>query len=157
MPVEYVWLQRSYAGTINGLLDGWAGPHFWSYNLPAPRGAPLPDWWCFDVPPGWRGVQSLRDACELQWLQANRFASKYPYEHVLKYESLWFGGAQKLASDLGLDAIGLETRTLMATSEPRVHRWVDSRPQLERLVLKPGVREAMQYMGYDIEKAGTAW
>ena len=157
VPIVYVWLQRSCAGTVNGLLDGWSGPHFWSYNLPAPRGASLPDWWCFDVPPCWERVQSLRGACELQWQQANLFAEKYPYEHVLKYESLWSGGAQRLASDLGLNPAGLETKTLMATSAPKMNRWVDTRPQLVRLTSSPVNRLMMEKMGYNLNKAGKEW
>ena len=157
IPIVYVWLQRSFAGTINGLLDGWYGPHFWSYNLPAPRGAPLPDWWCFDVPPGWQSAASMNDAASLQWLQANTFASKFPIQHRLKYEDLWRGGAQRLAADLGLDATGLETRRLMVTKDPSVHRWTESRPHLIRLIKSKSIHKMMAKMGYNTNKVGVEW
>lgn len=91
--IEFVQLTRNPAASINGLIDGWLSPAFFSCRLP---GRPLriagytteqawtQSWWNFDLPPHWPELvdRPLAQVCRDQWaaaqaamrqsLQANR-------------------------------------------------------------------------------------
>jgi hypothetical protein len=154
-PVHYLHLRRSAPGTVNGLLDGWLGPHFWSYRLPAPDGAAMPDWWCFDVPPGWHATRGLLDACVLQWVAANTAALLHPLVGHLHYEDLWRPQAeQRIAAACGI-AVEARLRTVMATEQPAERRWATKRPELAGLMERNDVTQLMEQLGY--VNGGVQW
>ena len=154
--VEYAHLSRDIHGCVNGLLDGWESPHFWSYRLPSPMGSKMANWWCFDVPPGWQYAPTLLDACVLQWLRANEWAldeGGYKISHTLRYEELWKEGAEtKIPKKLGLSP-GPKLRQTMTTKKPSPHRWLLSRPWLSTLGQNlPWAQDMQKRLGYGSEK-----
>jgi hypothetical protein len=153
--VRYLHLCRSAPGTVNGLLDGWLGPHFWSYNLPAPEGAPLPDWWCFDIPPGWQAASTLLDACVLQWHAANDAALRYEVDARFHYEHLWADGAAERLAELAGVMASAQLRTVMATDKPAPRRWATKRPHLASLLERQQVQNMMRVLGYGHD--GVQW
>lgn len=153
--VRYLHLCRSAAGTVNGLLDGWLGPHFWSYNLRAPSGAPLPDWWCFDIPPCWQEADTLLDACVMQWLAANDAAMRHGIHARFHYEHVWRDGAAAHIAGLAGVQPSASFRTVMATDKPTPRRWARKRPNLASLMGNQRVAEMMDSLGY--APGGVEW
>ena len=171
-------LVRNVAASVNGLVDGWRYPGFWSHHVGARDGSCAEvrpglgraldgtgGWWKFDLPPGWEAYRDapLVDLCAFQWRSAHAHvlaeADAHPEMRRLRvrFEDILAPGAARLPAFAALSD-GLRTPVdpalvdllppVMATSRPRQRRWCERAPELERVLADPRNLEIMERLGY---------
>ena len=173
--IEFVQLTRNPAASINGLIDGWLSPAFFSCRLP---GRPLriagytteqawtQSWWNFDLPPHWPELvdRPLAQVCRDQWaaaqaamrqsLQANRIR---PLR--VRAEQLWDpctgpGQLRRIFERLRLRPLHLPApRIVMATSRPSPSRWRHRQQWILPLLAAGEPAELTRWTGYDLESS----
>lgn len=174
--LEFVQLTRNPAASINGLIDGWLSPAFFSHWLP---GRPLripgysteqpwtQSWWNFELPPHWPELadRPLAQVCWQQWrsaqaairqsLQANRLR---PIR--VRVEQLWDrrtadSELRRILAELRLPARHWpDRRVVMATSPPSPARWRHRGHRILPLLADPETSELARWSGYPLD--GTA-
>jgi hypothetical protein len=179
--IRVVHLVRNPAATINGLIDGWLSPGFFSYRLPESEAtlaiegySHLPwggSWWNFDLPPAWEEVigTDLPMVCARQWARAHTSiiddleSLQLPYLRVRAEELMSSFGAQRdivgsLVRDLGAGA-GRAPRpapVVMATETPRPARWTSRREQIGPVLHYPDIRDTARRLGLG-DAADGSW
>ncbi len=163
-------LARNVAASVNGLVDGWRYPGFWSHHVGAPAGVPgaldaTGGWWKFDLPPGWEAYREapLVDICAFQWRSAHAHfldaldAQPEMRRLRVRFEDLLGPGPARLPAFAALgDALGTPVDPalvdllppVMATARPRQRRWCERAPELERVLADPANLEIMERLGY---------
>jgi hypothetical protein len=177
--LRVVHLTRNPAASINGLRDGWRSSAFWAGRVPeglaiaghADDRPEARDWWCYDLPPGWRSwtTASLEEVCAFQWRAAQAATVAACDElglerHIVRFEDVV--GApdvraatlRSLADWLGIDpsplVAGEELPVVMATRPPRPARW---RANADVLAGVLGDREVLRWaheLGYGSDPDG---
>jgi hypothetical protein len=173
--LQFVQLTRNPAASINGLIDGWLSPAFFSCRLP---GRPLriagytteqvwtQSWWNFDLPPHWPELAGspLEQVCRDQWvaaqaamrrsLQANRLR---PLR--VRAEQLWDPGTaagqlRRIFEYLRLRPLRVPTpRVVMATRHPSPSRWRHRQQWILPLLTAGEPAELARWSGYGLESA----
>jgi hypothetical protein len=171
--VEFVQLTRNPAASINGLIDGWLSPAFFSHRLP---GRPLRiagysteqswtrSWWNFELPPHWAELVAspLSQVCGDQWraaqsairqsLQANRLR---PIR--VRAEQLWDrrtadGQLRRILDQLRLRPRRWpDRRVVMATRPPAPARWRHRQHRILPLLVDPETAELARWSGYPLD------
>ncbi len=163
-------LTRNPAASINGLVDGWRYRGFHSHRVGglAIAGYDDPDWWKYDLPPGWRdwADQPLEQVCGFQWRSAHEhvlayLAQRRPDTLRVRFEDVvgdratrrraWGRIAAWLGVDLGLavsDIVEHGLPPVMATHAPRRRRWFAKAAQLEPVLARADTRELAARLGY---------
>ena len=164
--VQVLHLSRNPAAAINGLVDGWRFRGFHAHRLTEPhsiKGAPEPDWWKYDLPPGWRDWthRSLVEVSGFQWRSAheNILANRGDHALQIRFEDLI--GPDRHASfarifdwmNVPLDApmarvIESGLPPVMATARPRQRRWFARAKLLEPVLQDPEVARVTAALGY---------
>lgn len=169
--IEFVQLTRNPAASINGLIDGWLSPAFFSCRLP---GRPLriagytteqawtQSWWNFDLPPHWTELVDapLAHVCRDQWaaaqaairqsLRANRIR---PLR--VRAEQLWDPGTGQgqlrgIFEQLRLRPLRWPApRVVMATRQPSPSRWRHRQQRILPLLASGEAAELARWTGYD--------
>ena len=166
-------LTRNPASSINGLIDGWMHTGFHSHCVEGlaidgysntVRGGK--DWWKFDLFPGWEAYRTsaLTEVCAAQWVGTHqamldwhmrnpgadvlqmRFEDfqRAPLEAVERF-CRWAG----IACDTSLySAIDGGIPPVMATTPPRVRRWLDRADLLAPVLARPDVVSVADKLGY---------
>jgi len=177
--VRVVHLTRNPAASVNGLLDGWRSPAFFTttvdvelaidgYSDEWPWGR---RWWKYDVPPDWRALTSasLAEVAAQQWRSAHAAVLEFVEGHDievlrLRYEDLVGDLAQReqtaqaLAGFLGVDSAALRAAVLagvppvMATAPPQRRRWTASDNDIAPALADPAVWDTAVALGYDVEE-----
>ncbi|HJQ02584.1 MAG TPA: hypothetical protein VJ851_13365 [Jatrophihabitans sp.] len=173
--LEFVQLTRNPAASINGLIDGWLSPTFFSCRLP---GRPLriagytneqpwtQSWWNFDLPPHWPELVNspLAQVCRDQWTAAQAAMRQSLQAHRIRplrvrAEQLWdpAAGAGELCrifEQLRLrPARRPEPRVVMATSRPAPARWRQRQQAILPLLATGESAELARWAGYCPESA----
>ncbi len=166
--VRYLHLARSFAASVNGLMDGWLSPTGFHAHDMQRHGVTLGisgyseqcagghRWWKFDLPPGWRGYVSapLEEVCLHQWLSCHRAILDSGVAALpLRFESFLADPAGVLARAcewLGLPPLAQapELAVTMATEAPAPGRWRKRAHQLLPLAQRPEVAGMMHALGY---------
>lgn len=171
--LEFVQLTRNPAASINGLIDGWLSPAFFSHRLP---GRPLrilgysteqpwtQSWWNFELPPHWPELVAspLAQVCRDQWraaqsairqsLQANRLR---PIR--VRIEQLWDhrtadGQLRRVLDQLRVRARRWpDRRVVMATEPPTPARWRYRQHRILPLLADPETAELAGWCGYPLD------
>jgi hypothetical protein len=171
--VEFVQLTRNPAASINGLIDGWLSPAFFSHRLP---GRPLRiagysteqswtrSWWNFELPPHWPELVAspLSQVCCDQWraaqsairqsLQANRLRPI-----LVRAEQLWDrrtadGQLRRILDQLRLRPQRWpDRRVVMATRPPAPARWRHRQHRILPLLADPDTAELAHWSGYPLD------
>ncbi|HEU5034617.1 MAG TPA: hypothetical protein VFT62_07670 [Mycobacteriales bacterium] len=178
--VRVVHLTRNPAASVNGLIDGWHHPAFFSTPVPqrldiagyTELGAWGRSWWKFDVPPRWRELTTapLAAVAAEQWRSTHAAALDFaargdaPVLRV-RYEDLVGPAAAReavvlqLAEFIGADPAPLRDRVVagidpvMATAPPRQRRWAAGVHDLSPALAEPSVWEIAVALGYEAEEA----
>jgi len=163
-------LTRNPAASINGLVDGWRYRGFHSHRVGDLRiaGHGDPDWWNYDLPPGWRywTDQPLEQVCGFQWRSAHRavldfLGAERPESLRVRFEDVvgdraarrraWADIAAWLGVDLGpavADIVEHGLPPVMATHAPRRRRWFAKATALEPVLARQDTRELAERLGY---------
>ncbi|HVL98770.1 MAG TPA: hypothetical protein VM324_05725 [Egibacteraceae bacterium] len=130
------------------------------------------DWWCFDVPPGWREWtdRPLVEVCAFQWRAAHEATLRTVERLGLDYHRVRFedvvgtsserrAALEALVSWIGLDAAdaaALARRDLpvvMATAPPRPGRWRQRTALIEPVVTDGQTLGLATRLGYGADLA----
>jgi len=163
-------LTRNPAASINGLVDGWRYRGFHSHRVGglAIAGYADPDWWKYDLPPGWRAWTSepLEQVCGFQWRSAHQHVLDFlgreqPDRLRVAFEDVTGERAERreawgrieawLGVDLGAEVARIVEHGLppvMATHAPRRRRWFAKAAQLEPVLARRDTRELAGRLGY---------
>lgn len=163
-------LVRNPAAAINGLHDGWRYRGFHAHRVGglAIAGHDDPDWWSYDLPPGWRDwtAASLEEVCAFQWRSAHSHVLDFldaeqpptlrvAFEQVVGERSArrlaWAGIEAWLGVDLGpavADIVEHGLPPVMATHAPRRRRWFAKAGLLEPVLARRDTRELAERLGY---------
>jgi hypothetical protein len=168
--LQFVHLTRNPAASINGLIDGWLSPGFFSCRLP---GRPLriegytteqawtQSWWNFDLPPHWPELvdSPLARVCRDQWaaaqvairqsLQANRIRPlRVPAEQLWDPRTC-DGQLRRIFEYLRLRPGRLPAhRVVMATRQPSPSRWRHRQHRILPLLSAGEPAELARWSGY---------
>jgi hypothetical protein len=174
--VQFVQLTRNPAASINGLIDGWLSPAFFSCRLPG-RPLRIPgytteqawtrSWWNFDLPPHWPELvgSPLAEVCRDQWAAAQAAMRQSLQVHRIRplrvrAEQLWdpCGGHRQLRrifEHLRLQPLRVPApRVVMATSHPSPSRWRRRHQRNLPLLAAGEPAELTRWTGYDLESIG---
>lgn len=170
--LRVVHLIRNPAASVNGLRDGWRSPAFWTCRVPgglriaghSDRRPDAGDWWCYDLPPGWRRWRdaSLEEVCAFQWWSAQEATVAASDElgverYVIRFEDIVAddrrpGTLRAFARWIGVDPGPLvepaELPVVMATQPPRPARWRDEQGTLAGVLADPKVMGWADRLGY---------
>jgi hypothetical protein len=177
--VRVIHLVRNPAASVNGLIDGWHHHGFFSTPVDVPlRIAGYTDcypswgkqWWCYDLPPGWRGwtTVSLPQVCGFQWAASHCATVEAVCRlgldcYRVHFEDLVSSPASRrrvlggLAQWLGADAeafAGAANRALpvvMSTAPPRPARWRNRGDELAPVLEDPHVQALARELGYQAD------
>ncbi|HEX4729128.1 MAG TPA: hypothetical protein VH298_15090 [Jatrophihabitans sp.] len=175
--LEFVQLTRNPAASINGLIDGWLSPAFFSHRLP---GRPLripgysteqpwtQTWWNFDLPPHWPDLVAspLAQVCRDQWRAAQSAIRQSLQAHRLRpmrvrVEQLWDhrtadGQLHRILEQLRLRArCWPRSRVVMATSQPVPARWRHRQHRILPLLTDSETAELARWCGYPLDGMGN--
>jgi hypothetical protein len=169
--VRVLHLTRNPAASVNGLIDGWRSPSFFTTRVEVDLAATGDRWWKYDVPPGWRELTSasLPQVAATQWRSAHAavldFAGGRDIDVLrLRYEDLVGDRARReqtghaLAGFLGIDVAAMRAAVLagvppvMATAPPQRRRWSASDNDLAPALAEPAVWDVAAALGYEVEE-----
>lgn len=169
--IKYIHLNRGFAQSVNGLMDGWLSPvGFFAHDMER-VGVQLEikgysdctsfskRWWKFDLPPNWREFCSanLEDVCLNQWLSSHRAILASDIATLrLSFEEFITAPAtvaKKVTDYLGLAEMKIPPSlpVTMATDAPQSGRWIKREQLLLRLAKQPQVRAMMDELGYSMQ------
>jgi hypothetical protein len=174
--VRLLHLVRNPGAAVNGLVDAWLAPGFFTLPLDTPLAvAGYSDrypqwgarWWKLDLPPTWAELtdRPLVEVAAAQWRQAHAVvladaAATDADRHRLAHEDVVGPPdradrtARDLAEWLGADADALAAVVhagvppVMATAPPTPGRWRGRGADLEPVLTDPAVRDLAAELGY---------
>jgi hypothetical protein len=174
-------LTRNPADAINGLVDGWLYPGFFSHRLGQRLNIKgysdrFPEWgrewWKYDLPPGWQEWtdEPLERVCGFQWRKAHQTildfldrqrvdSLRVAFEEVIGPVATRERTFHRIASWLGVDPAPLITAAtgdlppVMATSRPRQRRWFKKAALLLPVLADPAIIATAQRLGYEVDYA----
>lgn len=175
---KFLLLARNPMASINGLMDGWLSPGFFSRSVghiamllikgySAPGKPWSSRWWKFDLPPGWAAYarKPLEEVCAFQWLSANERILEdsnsgalgarlsVRYEDLLSPSSLGYE-LKKILDFAGLQAHDLTSgaaRPVMAVTAPGPGKWL-KRKRLLLPLCTGAIKDTAARLGYDPEE-----
>ncbi|HHZ95251.1 MAG TPA: hypothetical protein EYN67_06790 [Flavobacteriales bacterium] len=155
--IQYIHLKRSFAATVNGLMDGWLHKRaFFAYKVGGLniKNYNYYNWWCFDLYPGWYDDKNKRliEVCLNQWANAHSMALKYNISLSYKFEEV-VAHPQRMIHTICRD-IGIEPphpidlKLTMATSSPKKYRWHKRKEEILLFAKKERIRTIMKQLLY---------
>ena len=164
--IKCIHLSREYAGTLNGLMDGWLSPiGFFVHNMENTgvtldiKGysdcADFGKKWCkFGLPPHWRDFinASLIDVCANQWLSAHKAILNAGITSIGISFDRFLSQPQKtmdaITDYLGLEEVRLPSTLpiVMATEKPMPQRWKKREKGLTALGQRKEIRDMMDLL-----------
>ena len=139
--IQYIHLKRSFAATVNGLMDGWLHKRaFFAYRVGGLniRGYYYTNWWCFDLYPGWYEDKNKSLIAKLS----------YKFEDIVDYPKRM---VYTICSDIGIEPPNpIDMKITMATNSPQKYRWYKRKEEIMRLSKRVKVRTIMKQLSYSM-------